>query len=45
MLEKTPRVTMPLVGKGVSITDKLGEIHGRKERLEMVNYQQKMVNQ
>ena len=37
--EKTARVTMPLVGKGVAITDKLGEMHERKEKLEMMNYQ------
>ena len=42
---KTQRVTMPLVGKGVAITDKLGEMHERREKLEMANYQRKMVNQ
>ena len=36
---KTPRVTMPLVGKGVAITDQLGEVNARKEKLEMMNYQ------
>ena len=39
------RVSMPLRGKGVTITAALQEIHERRERIEMMNYQQKMVGQ
>lgn len=40
--DKSDKVTMPLKGKGVQITDKLLEMNERRERLEMVTYQQKM---
>ena len=39
----TSKVSFPLRGKGVAITDKLHEINERKERIEMMNYQQKML--
>lgn len=43
--EENPKVSMPLKGRGVQITDKLNEMNERRERLEMVTYQQKMVGQ
>ena len=43
--EQPARVSMPLRGKGVAITNMLGELSERRERMEMMNYQQKMVNQ
>ena len=36
---------MPLRGKGVSIAPKLQEVQERRDRMEMMNYQQKMVGQ
>lgn len=35
------KMSLPLRGTGVTITNQLHEIHERKERLEMTNYQQK----
>ena len=35
---------MPLRGKAVAVTNQLQEMHERRERMEMMNYQQKMVN-
>jgi len=34
---------MPLKGKPIAITDKLLEMHVRRDRVEMMNYQQKMI--
>ena len=39
-----PKITMPLRGKAVAVTNQLQEMHERRERMEMMNYQQKMVN-
>lgn len=36
---------MPLKGKPIAITDKLLEMHVRRDRVEMMNYQQKMIGQ
>ena len=40
-----PKIKMPIMGKAAVITDKLNEMNVRKERMEIMNYQQKMVNQ
>ena len=34
---------LPLRGRGVNITQPLEEMKQRKERIEMMNYQQKML--
>lgn len=39
------KVSMPLRGTGIQIASQLTEMHERRERLEMMNYQQKMVSQ
>jgi hypothetical protein len=36
---------MPIRGKGVAITDKLNEMNVRRDRIEMMNYQQKLAGQ
>ena len=40
-----PKLSLPLRGKGVAITDQLKEIHERKDRMEMCYYQQKDIGQ
>ena len=40
-----PKIKMPIMGRAAVITDKLNEMNIRKDRMEMMNYQQKMVNQ
>jgi len=37
------KISMPLKGKPIAITDKLLEMHVRRDRVEMMNYQQKMI--
>lgn len=36
---------MPIRGRPVTITDKLNEMAVRRDRIEMMNYQQKMAGQ
>ena len=38
------KVSMPLRGTGINIASQLTEMHERRERMEMMNYQQKMVS-
>lgn len=40
-VNSNPKLSLPLRGKGVAITDQLREIHERKDRMEMCYYQQK----
>ncbi len=39
------KVSMPIRGRPVTITDKLNEMAVRRDRIEMMNYQQKMAGQ
>ena len=43
--ESEKKVSMPIRGKGVAITDKLNEMNVRRDRIEMMNYQQKLAGQ
>ena len=38
-------MNLPLRGRGLNITEPLAEMKQRKDRIEMMNYQQKMMQQ
>ena len=37
-VERPTKMSMPIRGLGVAMTDKLGELSERRERMEMMNY-------